>query len=135
MGIAALELQNAETKRVAAASGSRRLTMGGAGVSRQALAPGFEGPQKLVPKKAYTTTQALSTLNHLLSAQYLRRGDGIASLPDSRRKERLFGEGRTSLKSAGSRAADRAWDYDPRDDTCIKAFVRLLAELVAQGEM
>ena len=26
-------------------------------------------------------------------------------------------------------AADRAAEYDPRDDTCVKAFVALLAEL------
>ena len=39
----------------------------------------------------YSTTMALSTLRKLLGTQYLRRGDGILTTPESRRKERLFG--------------------------------------------
>ena len=43
-------------------------------------------------------TMAISTLNKLLGAQLLRRGDGVIALPDSRRKERLL-SGRTKLSS------------------------------------
>ena len=88
-----------------------------------------QGPARLLTTKGYGTTQALSTLRNLLVTQYLRRGDGIASIPDSRRKVRLFQHGRTSLKSVGNSAADRAATYDPRDETCVEAFVRLLADL------
>ena len=73
---------------------------------------------------------ALSTLNKLLATQYLRRGDGIVSLPASRRKERLFGvsgAGRTSAQSTGVKIEKLGVDYDPKEDTVLKAFVRLLA--------
>ena len=45
----------------------------------------------------YATTQCISTLRKLLGAATLRRGDGVISLPESRRKERLLGVGRTKL--------------------------------------
>ena len=63
----------------------------------------------------------------------LRRGDGLYQVPDSRRTERLFGEhGRTKLLSAGIKLGA---DYNPREDSCVKAFVRMLAEraLLAVG--
>ena len=131
-GIQALELQNAETKRVATSAGARNLTMREGGVARCALRVGREGPQKLVATKGYSTTMAISTLSSLLVSQTLRRGNGIASIPDSRRKLRLFQSGRTKLVSAGSSAAERAAEYDPRLDTCVKAFVALLAALSAE---
>lgn len=108
-GSAPLELQNAETKRVAESSSSRRST--------------------LTARGKYTTTTAISLLNHLLSTRYLRRGDGIYSMRDSRRMERVFGAngiGRLALKR--SLKHEKGSTYDPRQDTCIKAFVRLLAE-------
>ena len=61
----------------------------------------------------------------------LRRGDGIMAMPASRRHERLFGKagpGRAKLCSAGLKLEARLADYEPRKDTCIRAFVRLLAE-------
>ena len=73
---------------------------------------------------------ALSPLNKLLAAQVLRSGDGVFSIPESRRKERLFGVtgiGRTKALSTGVKIEKLGADYDPRADTCIKAFVRLLA--------
>lgn len=130
--LSALELQNAETKRTATSSGSRNLQLRGSGEARQPLHSKI-GPAKLVTTKGYSTTQALSTLKSLLTTTYLRRGDGIASIPESRRKIRLFEHGRTKLRGAGSSAEDRACDYDARADTCVKAFVRLLADLAAEA--
>ena len=60
----------------------------------------------------------------------LRRGDGPDGIvmPDSRRSERLFGDaGRTSYRSSGVKLEKLEDGYDPREDSCIKAFVRLLA--------
>ena len=37
------------------------------------------------------TTMALSTFSHVLAAQSLRSGESTHELPDSRRKERIFG--------------------------------------------
>ena len=69
---------------------------------------------------------AISTLKKLLGAQTLRRGDGVLKLPDSRRKERLLA-GRTSLATTMVKLEKLGQDYIPRKDTCIRAFVRLLA--------
>ena len=69
---------------------------------------------------------AISTLRKLLGARVLRRGDGIIALPESRRKERLLA-GRTKLMSKLVKMEVLMRDYDPRLDTAIKAFVRLLA--------
>ena len=73
---------------------------------------------------------AISTLNKLLGQKYLRQGDGIIATPASRRTERLFGKfgsGRTKPKSLG-KLENLGSDYQPREDSCIKAFVCLLAE-------
>ena len=51
---------------------------------------------------------------------------GIIALPESRRKERLLA-GRTKLTSKMVKMEILMRDYDPRLDTAIKAFVRLLA--------
>lgn len=62
--------------------------------------------------------------------QKLRRGDGPDGvvMPDSRRRERLFcSAGRTSYRSSGVKLENMGDDYEPTEDTCIKAFVRLLA--------
>ena len=84
----------------------------------------------LVDRKLYSTTMALSIMNNLLVTQRLRRGDGPISYPKSRRAERLFGEeGRTKRRSSHiklEKLAD-AEEYDPRQDTVIKALVRLMA--------
>ena len=78
---------------------------------------------------------AISTLKRLLGMQYLRRGDGVLATPDSRRKERLFGESGTGRLSLSSRGMKQIFgpDYDPREDSCIKAFVRLLAAIAEQS--
>ena len=151
-----LELHNALTKRTAEASGARRLTTSAEGQCRKPMRGIREGPSNLIITKGYSSTMALSTLKHLLAAKYLRRGDGIISTPVSRRKERLFGvtgAGRTKLKSAGKKrcrpvgdskslllepghvpatqrcdVGDEESSPDPRSDTCVRAFVRLLAQ-------
>ena len=65
----------------------------------------------------------------------LRRGDGLHQVPDSRRAERLFGvHGRTKLLSAGIKLEKLGADYDPLQDTCLKAFVRLMAANVAAAD-
>ena len=88
-----LELQNAETKRVAATGGSRRIEFSqGAGLTIVGMKGGKFGPERLVKLKDYSTTMALSTMNNLLVTNALRRGDGPCQVayPESRRAERLF---------------------------------------------
>lgn len=131
--VSALELQNAETKRTATSCGSRRKTITTEGVLRVPLGPGKQGPANLIKTKGYSTTQALSTLNHLLVTKVLHEGSGLYATPESRRKERLFGEhgaGRTKLPSSGVKLEARLMEakgYSPCADTCIRAFVRMLA--------
>ena len=48
-------------------------------------------------------------------------------MPESRRKERLLEVRRTSLASKYVKSEVLCRDYNPRLDTCIKAFVRILA--------
>ena len=125
-----LEMQNAETKRVASSSGSRRIEVATSGIMTIPVKKGCEGPARMIPTKGCNTTMAYSTLKHLMSAQKLRRGDGPDGiiLPDSRRNERLFGHrGRTSYRSSGVKLEHFEDDYDAAADTCIKAFVRLIA--------
>ena len=120
-----------ETKRVASSSGSRRLTMSASGHMRASMR-GAEGPSQLVSTSGYSTTMALSTLRNLLATQMLRRGDGVIATPDSRRKERLFGQhgpGRSKALSTGLKLEKLLGpDYNPIHDTCMKAFVRLCKE-------
>ena len=75
-------------------------------------------------------------MRHLLMQNVLRRGDGLHQVPDSRRTERLLGEqGRTKLLSSGIKLEKLAVgaEHNPREDTCVKAFVRLLAERALDG--
>ena len=120
-----LELQNAETKRTATSGGSRCLVMRAEGATRR-KGRSADAEPTLTTTKGYSTTMAISTLKRLLGAQMLRRGDGILALPDSRRKERLLA-GRTSLATTLVKLEKLDQSYNPRHDTCLKAFVRLLA--------
>jgi hypothetical protein len=125
-----LEMHNAEAKRTGAASGSRRTTLSTSGQAqvKPSRNSGQEGPAQLVQTKGNSTTQSLSILNNLLVSKVLRQGDGMV---DSRRKERLFGatgSGRTSLPRAGVKLDTLGQDYDPLRDSCLAAFVRLMAE-------
>ena len=97
-----------------------------------------QGPEQLVKTKGYSTTMALSTLRKLLATQYLRRGDGILTTPESRRKERLFGASGTGRLTCGSTGVKleklRGDGYNPRDDTCMAAFIRLLEAAAVSSE-
>ena len=127
-----LELLNAETKRIAERGGSKHLELKTSGLTVAGPKSGREGPAKLIQTKGYSTTMALSTLNNLLVTQHLHRGDGPVALPDSRRSERLFGDqGRTKAKSSGFKLQLLGRDYDPQLDSCIKTFVRLMANVAA----
>ena len=134
-----LEAQNAETKRVATSSGARRIEISTAGQQLIPLKSGELGPCRLVPStgvptKGCNTTMALSTLKHLLISQKLRRGEGPdgVNMPESRRAERLFGQyGRTSSRSSGVKLEHVGDDYSAEEDTCIKAFVPLIAAAAA----
>ena len=131
-----LELNNAEVKRIASAGGARRLTTSNEGQAVVRQMTVHQGSSRLVATKGYSTSMALSTLRKMLGKSYLRRGDGIVSMPAARRNERLFGQsgsGRTKLQRAGSCKLEcLGAEYDPREDTCIRAFVRLLAARAAQ---
>lgn len=132
VNLSPLELQNAETKRTATAGGSKHLELGATTMVRAPQMKLAEGPAMLVERKGYGTTMSISTLQNLSACQYLRRGDGIVAFEDSRRKERLFGMlGRTKPMPVGDNEAKRNAEYNPLTDTCIKAFVRLLAEMPA----
>ena len=92
------------------------------------------GPERLITTKGNGSTMAWSTLKHLMISQKLRRGDGPDGviMPDARRNERLFGAtGRTSYRSSGVKLEHVTEEYDPSEDTCIKAFVRLIALVAA----
>ena len=120
-----LELQNAETKRVAKSGGSCHKQTSSAGTRRSGGTNNLLGVAKATI--GYGTSQCISTLRKLLGAKMLRRGDGVIALPESRRKERLLNVGRTKLASKYVKSEVLCRDYNPRLDTCIKAFVRLLA--------
>ena len=126
-----LELQNAETKRAASKIGAHRLEFSSSGQSRVGPRIG-EGPSNLITTSGYSTTVALSTMRNLLGAQTLRRGDGVISMPASRRNERLFGvtgSGRTKHLCTGVNLENIGKDYMIRVslDTSLKAFVCLIA--------
>lgn len=135
VNLSPLELHNAETKRTAQAAASRRLTTSCSGETRRPMRGSQEGPEQLVKTKGYSTSMALSTLKKLLAQRYLRRGDGIIATPESRRKERIFGEhgtGRSTRICTNVKLEKlRGNGYEPAEDTCLAAFVRLLAELSA----
>ena len=134
-GTTSLELANADTKRVADQAASRRTKFCEYTQTRVPLAPGFQGPMRLTETSKRGTTMAISTMNFLLVRGVLRRGDGLVSTPASRRAERLFGvggPGRSRQPSAGCKIETlNGPAYDARSDTCIKAFVRLMAAYVS----
>ena len=130
LDLSSLELLNAETKRVAESSGARRIEISSSdSQQRKPLRNGAAGPANLVTAKPMSTTMSLSVLKHMLMQSQLRRGDGLYSVPDSRRTERLLNTGRTKHLSTGIKLEKLGVDdsYDPRSDTCVKAFVRMLA--------
>ena len=65
----------------------------------------------------------------------LRRDDGILAIPASRQATRLFAHGRLTLASTGASHGKLALaeTYEPRNDTCVRAFVRFLAAIAAMA--
>ena len=121
--LSALELQNAETKRTANRSGSRNQQVRGAGQMR--LAADEDGQRRVIETKGYSTTMSISTLQHMLTQKYLRRGDGIIAVPASRRAERIFGAhgpGRSKVLQLGKLESVDA-EYSPRNATYVSRHV------------
>ena len=132
MDLSPLELQNAGSKSVASKTGARRIEFTAKDKQEQQRKgpSNAYGPANLTAKKDYSTTASKSVMRTLLGRQQLRRGDGLISMPASRRNERLFGVtgiGRTKSLSAGIKLENLGKEYDPRADTCVKAFVRRMA--------
>ena len=68
---------------------------------------------------------AISTFNHLLSAQHLRSGEGDIALRDSRRQERLFGNNGTGRLTTHRVKAEEEC-AGPSGMTCVEAYAALL---------
>ena len=79
LDISPLELQNADTKRVADKIGARRLELSTSGARRVEPRSGH-GPANLVTTSGYATTLAISTMRNLLATRALRRGDGVVTM-------------------------------------------------------
>lgn len=129
--LSALELQNAESKRVFESGGARHLQFSKQGTTHK---KDGQGGHKLVVTKGYGATAATTTLFKLLATQKLRQGDGSFSTPASRRGERLFGQsatGRSTLLKLDLKE-DVVAEYNPEQDTCLDAFVRLLEARISQ---
>ena len=91
-------------------------------------------PEKIVQTKGYGTTMAMSTLAKMLGRKALEVGEAVLQglgIEPTKRAERVFGAtgpGRSKLMHAGQKhslIASQA-EYDPRKDTCLEAFVRLI---------
>ena len=102
-GTSPLELQNAETKRVASDVGARNLTF--------------------LKSTENATTMALSTFSHMLAAQSLRSGESVHELPDSRRKERIFGAEGSGRLTHHKPKLEHA---KPSEMSCLEAFAELV---------
>ena len=139
-GTSALELMNADTKRLASALGSKHQELSTSGKTIVSLrgkeGDCQEGPARLVNTKGHGTTMCISTLKNMLAKQQLRAGEGIFGIPDTRRRDRLlYGSGRLTLGSTGVKMEGLDCDdhYDPQADTCLAAFIRVIAGIaVAQ---
>jgi hypothetical protein len=126
--LSALELQNAESKRVYESGGARHLQFASEGTNHRTQK---DGTIIVLTTKGYGATAATSTLEKMLATKELREGDGAFSTPDSRRNARLFGEsgpGRSSRVKLEVQAVMGfiGPTYDPAKDSCLEAFVRVL---------
>lgn len=128
--LSALELQNAESKRVFESGGARHLKFSEQGRTHK---KDGQGGHKLIVTRGYGATAATTTLFKLLATQKLRQGDGSFSTPASRRGERLFGQsgtGRSTLVKLEFEDGMHA-GYKPENDTCLDAFIRRLEARVS----
>jgi hypothetical protein len=130
--LSALELQNAESKRVYETGGARRQEFTTEGTTHK-KATG-DGEHRLIVTKGYGSTAATSVLSKMLATQQLRAGDGAYSMPSTRRAERLFGvrgSGRSRLIKMEF-VDDVGSKYRPEEDTVVDAYMRMLSARVAQ---
>ena len=121
-----------ETKRTARDGGSSRLELTTSGTMTKPSSRKEGVPTTVVKTKGYTTTLAISVLTKMLATNYLRAGGEVAPVPESRRRERLIQTGRLTLPMAPKLELDGV--YDPRVDSCVKAFVRALSERATAPE-
>ena len=64
----------------------------------------------------------------MLATSQLRAGDGMFSTPESRRSEKLFGDKATGRsKAIKLECQECEGEYDPAQDSCLDAFMRMLA--------
>ena len=124
---------------MASSSAAKNLTLRQGGDARiRPLPPGVQGPAQRVHTKGFPTTMAISLIKNLLVTQKLRSGDGlstIATMPASRRTHRLMDDGRTKQRRTAVKLENLTGPgYTPRTDSCLKAFVRLLAARASQEE-
>ena len=131
--LSALELQNAESKRVFESGGARALECRSEGTTHKKVS---EGEYRLVATKGYGSSAAISTLTKMLATSQLRAGDGMYSTPESRRSEKLFGEKATGRsKAIKLECLEAQPDYDPAKDTSLDAFVRMLGARASGGSV
>ena len=130
-----LELQNADTKRTASQGGARNLTFRKSTTTIAPQRKWTEGPAAIIHTAGYYTSMAVSTMRKLLGKRYLSEGDGLWRTPLSRQRERLFGEA-GSGRTSGRRKlkVPTMHDIPPRDDSCLSAFVRLLAAIATEEQ-
>ena len=133
--LSALELQNAESKRVYETGGARHLQLSSEGTNHRTQA---DGTITVITTKGYGATAATSTLDKMLLTKELRSGDGPFAGIASRRNTRLFGEtgtGRSrSVKLEFKNTGFIGPAYDPAKDSCLDAYVRvLLARIEAES--
>ena len=92
----------------------------------------------MVPTIGYSTSLAkkTKTLATLVAQQKLQLGDGIdgVTIAPTRRRERMLEGGRSRGKRVGVKLERVGSDYNPREDSCIKAFVRLMAQVAQDHE-
>ena len=129
-----LEMQNAFTKRTATDCAPRRQSISTGGQT-YARSGGAKAGQ-VVPTIGYSTTLAKKTLATLVAQQKLQLGDGIdgVTIAPTRRRERMLEGGRSRGKRVGVKLERVGSDYNPREDSCIKAFVRLMAQVAQDHE-
>lgn len=103
------------------------MTMSSEGSMRRLQA---DGTLKVFTTRGHGATAATSTLTKMLATNQLRAGDGMYSTPESRRSSRLFGETATRRTSTCKLEVQAAEDesYNPANDSCLDAFVRVICD-------
>jgi hypothetical protein len=132
--LSALELQNAESKRVYERGGARCMAITTSGTTHKATGGDRKhkstgGETRLIVTKGYGSTAATSCLKKMLGTAQLRAGDGLYSTPASRKSERLFGEKATGRTKHVKTEYDDSEQpgYSPASDRVFDAFLRLMA--------